>query len=133
MPEQTLLLIKPNAVNHHHIGEIITIIEQKGFAILKIKSFWFDQELASRFYEEHEGKWFFPRLMAFMMSGMIVGLLLEKENAVLELREIIGATDPDDRKPGTIRALYAESYNENAVHGSDTHEHAIREIGLIFP
>ena len=133
MTEKSLLLIKPNATRKKHIGEIITIIEQHGFNILQIKSFFFDTELANKFYAEHIGKEFFQRLITFMMSGMIVGLLVEKDNAVPELRELVGDTYPEKRKPGTIRALYADTVTENAVHASDSHDHALHEIGLIFP
>jgi nucleoside-diphosphate kinase len=133
MPEQTLLLIKPNATQKKVIGKIISIIEEHGFNILKLRSFFFDLELVTAFYAEHIGKEFFTRLTDFMMSGMIVGLLLEKEDAVHELRELIGSTEPSTRKPDTIRALYADSYNQNAVHASDSHDHALYEIKLIFP
>ena len=133
MPEQTLLLTKPNATQKRVIGKIISIIEESGFSIRKIRSFYFDRDLVDAFYAEHIGKDFYTRLTDFMMSGMIVGLLLEKEDAVHELRELIGTTDPEIRKPGTIRALYADSYNQNAVHASDSHDHALHEISLIFP
>ena len=133
MIERTLLLIKPNATLHHHIGDILTIIEQHGYDIVQLKVFHFSHELAERFYAEHKGKDFYQRLTDFMTSGKIVGALLEKDNAVLDLRDLIGSTNPENRKPGTIRAKYAESYNENAVHASDSHDHALREIALIFP
>lgn len=133
MTERSLLLIKPNATHKKHIGEIIAIIESSGFDILKIKSFRFDLPLAHQFYAEHIGKEFFDRLVTFMTSGMTVALLVEKDDAVPELRELVGDTYPEKRKPGTIRALYADSVTENAVHASDTHDHALYEIGLIFP
>ena len=132
MKEQTLLLIKPNATAQKHIGEIITIIERNGYDILKLRSFTFDLPLAHAFYEEHAGKEFFERLINFMTSGMTVAALLEKENAVADLRELVGDTYPERRKPGTIRAVYADNITENAVHASDSPMHAKREIALIF-
>lgn len=133
MTEQTLLLIKPNATAKGHIGEILSIIEKHGYRILQLKSFQFNKELADKFYAEHIGKEFFERLVKFMTSGMTVAALLEKENAVPDLRELIGDTNPDKRKPGTIRYLYADTVTENAVHASDSHDHALHEISLIFP
>lgn len=133
MTEQTLLLIKPNATQKHHIGEILSIVEKHGFNILKLKSFVFDLTLAHQFYEEHIGKEFFERLIKFMTSGLIVAALLEKDEAVYNLRNLIGDTNPEKRKPDTIRYLYADTITENAVHASDTHDHALREIALLFP
>ncbi|TFG43983.1 MAG: nucleoside-diphosphate kinase [Bacteroidia bacterium] len=133
MIEQTLLLIKPNATRKGHIGEIISIIEKNGYTIKQLKSFHFDRALADKFYAEHIGKEFFVRLVTFMSSGMTVAALLEKDNAVPDLRELIGDTNPEKRKAGTIRYLYADSITENAVHASDTHDHALHEINLIFP
>jgi nucleoside-diphosphate kinase len=133
MTELTLLLIKPNATRKHHIGDILAIVEKHGFRIKKLKSFTFDLPLATQFYEEHIGKEFFERLVTFMTSGMIVAALLEKDEAVYHLRELIGDTNPETRKMGSIRYLYADTYTENAVHASDTHDHALREIALIFP
>jgi nucleoside-diphosphate kinase len=133
MTGQTLLLIKPNATAKGHIGEIITIIEQNNYEIRQLKSFRFDLDLANAFYEEHVGKEFFARLVKFMTSGLTVAALLVKENAVSDLRALIGDTNPEKRKPGTIRYLYADSITENAVHASDSPKHAKREIDLIFP
>ena len=133
MTELTLLLIKPNATRKHHIGEILTIIEKNSYRIKQIKSFVFDIPLANRFYEEHIGKEFFNRLLTFMTSGLTVAALLEKDEAVTDLRQLIGETNPEKRRKGSIRYLYADSMTENAVHASDTHDHALREIALIFP
>lgn len=133
MIEKTLLLIKPNATRKHHIGDILAIVEKHGFNILELKSFTFDLPLVNKFYEEHIGKEFFERLIAFMTSGLIVAALLEKDEAVYHLRELIGDTNPETRKMGSIRYLYADTMTENAVHASDTHDHALREIALIFP
>lgn len=133
MTEKTLLLIKPNVTRKKRIGEVIAIIEKNDYNILAIKSFTFDLSLAHKFYEEHLGKEFFERLIRFMTTGMTVALLLEKNDAVPALRELIGDTNPDTRKEGTIRFLFADTITENAVHASDTHDHALKEIELIFP
>jgi len=132
MTEQTLLLIKPNAVLNHHVGHIIAMIEAKGFIIRNMRSFQFSKESASVFYEMHRGKEFFNRLVEFMISGTTVALLLEKNNAVEDLRDLIGDADPLKRKPGTLRFIFAQGVTENAVHGSDSPDNAKREIKLIF-
>ena len=132
MNEQSLLLIKPNAVQQKHIGHIITMVEERGFIIRNIKIFEFSPAKARDFYIEHEGKEFFDRLIKFMISGTTIALLLEKSNAVRDLRNLVGDADPAHRAPGTIRALYAEGITENAVHASDSREHAARETELIF-
>ncbi len=132
MTQQTLMLIKPNVVEHHHIGRIITIVEQNGFAIRNIRMFHFNDMLAHKFYNIHEDKPFFDRLIRFMTSGDTVALLLEKENAVAELRDLIGEVEPEKRKPGTIRYQFAEGVTENAVHASDSIDNAKDEIRLIF-
>lgn len=133
MNQQTLLLIKPNAVLHRHAGEIIHMVEQSAFLMRDIKIMRFSRELAAEFYAEHLGKEFYQRLIDFMCSGETIAMLVEKENAVADLRKLVGDTDPAKREPGTIRALYAEGITENAVHASDSPDHAKREIGLIFP
>lgn len=132
MNQQTLLLIKPNAVAHQHVGHIISIIEDYGFTIMNIKVFQFTREKAEFFYIMHKDKGFYERLVDFMCSGVTFALLLEKKNAVEELRELIGEVEPEKRKPGTIRALYADGVTENAVHASDSLSNAKREISLIF-
>lgn len=132
MNEQSLFLIKPNAIEKRHVGHIISMVEEKGFIIRNIKIFRFDENSAKEFYAEHLGKEFFERLVSFMISGSTVALLLEKNNAVADLRMLVGDTDPQKRLHGTIRYLYAEGITENAVHASDSLEHARREIGLIF-
>ncbi|MDD2331763.1 MAG: nucleoside-diphosphate kinase [Candidatus Cloacimonetes bacterium] len=132
MMEQTLLLIKPNAVKNHHVGQIISMIESKGYIIRNIQSFRFSKERAEEFYEMHKGKDFFARLIQFMISHTTVALLLEKNNAIEDLRELIGDADPDKQLPGTIRYIFANGVTENAVHASDSKENAKREIRLIF-
>ena len=132
MKEQSLLLIKPNAVRNKHIGHIVTILEENDFHFCALKIFRFDRQLWELFYAEHKGRAFFENLLSFMISDDTVAIIVEKDNAVQELREIIGDVDPEKRKPGTIRALYAEGITENAVHASDSITSAIREIGIIF-
>ena len=130
--EQTLLIIKPNAVEDHNIGKIITIMEQKGLTIKNMKMETFTKERAEGFYDIHRGKPFFDRLIEFMTSGPIVLMVLEHENCVEYIREIIGATDPDKASEGTIRKLFARSLTENAVHASDSPGNALKEISYIF-
>jgi nucleoside-diphosphate kinase len=133
MTQQTLFLIKPDAVAHGHVGQIIAMIEAQGFHIVAIRKFSFTPELAATFYAEHIGKEFYTRLVNFMCSGDTIGMILEKENAIPDLRELIGDVEPAKRKPHTIRALYGEGVTENAVHASDCPASAAREIPIIFP
>ncbi len=133
MTERTLLLIKPNAVHKKLIGRIIESVEENRFQLLEIKSFNFTTALAGQFYEEHQGKEFFQRLVEFMISGTTIGLLLEKENAITDLRTLVGDTLPEKQKPGTLRYMFSDGLTENAVHASDSSDHAHHEISLIFP
>lgn len=133
MLETTLLLIKPNAVQNKNVGEIISIIEKDNFIIKDIKCFSFDDDLISTFYNEHIGKSFFPDLKNFMLSGITIALKLERENAIMRLRQLNGDTDPTKREAGTIRALYANTVTANAVHSSDSPANAQRELAIIFP
>ena len=128
----TFAMIKPVAVERGDIGNIIQIIEEKGFRIAALKKTHLSKELAKQFYAEHEGKEYFEGLTDFMVSGPIIALVLEKENAVLDYRKIIGSTNPADADEGTIRKLFAETMRKNAVHGSDADESALRETNLIF-
>lgn len=132
MSEQSLLLIKPNAVRHGHIGHIISLIEHGGYHLCDLKLFRFDAALAERFYAEHVGKDFFAKLVDFMASDDTVAIVVQKENAIHDLRELIGAVQPELRKPGTIRFLYGEGVTENGVHASDSLASAKREIEVIF-
>ncbi len=99
---------------------------------MALKLFRFDRGLASEFYAEHLGKSFFDKLVDFMMSDDTVAIVVEKENAIQDLRELIGAVEPEKRKPGTIRFLFGEGVTENGVHASDSELSAFREIGVIF-
>ena len=130
--EQTLFMIKPDAVRAHKIGAILTMVESAGFTIGAMRMVRLTPADARRFYAVHEGKPFLADLVEFMASGPAVACLLHRENAILALRDLIGATDPREAKPGTIRALHAESKGLNAVHASDSPESARTEIQFFF-
>lgn len=130
--EQTLSLIKPDAVAAHHIGDIISRFEKGGLHIAGIKMVQLSMEEAEEFYSVHRGKPFFPPLIKFMSSGPIVAIVLEGNNAIAINREIMGATDPKKAALGSIRADFATSVTRNAVHGSDSPETAKAEIAFFF-
>ena len=130
--EETLFMIKPDAVRGRKAGLILAEIEKAGFEIVAMRLVRLRPEDARKFYAVHEGKPFLDDLVAFMSSGPAVPCRLKRENAILGLRELIGATDPKEAKPGTIRALYAESKQNNAVHASDSPESARIEIPFFF-
>lgn len=132
MLEQTLCLIKPDATKRHLIGKILTHIEDAGLTIKALKKIQLNREQAEGFYAEHQGKEFFSPLVDFMISAPIVAVVLEGENAITRYRELIGATNPAERKAGTIRQLYALSGRENSFHGSDSPTSAKREIAYFF-
>ncbi len=125
-------MIKPCAVRNNHIGSILKMITEKGFRIKAMKLTSMTRANAEAFYGVHAGKPFFEGLVAFMSSGPIVAAILEKEDAIAAYRELIGATNPANAAPGTIRALYAESFTANAVHGADSDENALREGSFFF-
>ncbi|WP_392552851.1 nucleoside-diphosphate kinase [Orbus wheelerorum] len=130
--EQTLSIIKPNAVKKNIIGFIESRLEQARFNIIAIKMIHLTREQAEGFYAEHEGKAFFDRLITFMTSGPVVVQVLEAENAISRYREIMGATDLSKALAGTLRYDFADNVTENAVHGSDSVESAEREIAYFF-
>ena len=132
MTEQTLSMIKPNAIEAGNLGNIIALFEKDGLRVAALKMKHLSPREARAFYAEHEGKPFFERLVDFMTSGPMCALVLEGDNAVDRNREIMGATDPAKAAPGTLRALYAESMTKNAVHGSDSTASATREIAFFF-
>lgn len=132
MGNQTLAIIKPDAIRKNLIGQIVTKITEAGFKIKGIKMVKLTKESASSFYSVHKGKSFFNDLIDFMSSGPCLPIALEKENAVEEFRKLIGATDPSQADEGTIRKLFADSKQENAIHGSDSDENAITEISFFF-
>lgn len=130
--ERTLSIIKPDAVSKNVIGQIYSRFEQAGLRIVAARMKHLTPKEAEGFYYEHRERGFFKDLVAFMTSGPVVVQVLEGENAIAKHREIMGATDPKKAAPGTIRADFAASIDENAVHGSDSAENAAREISYFF-
>ena len=130
--EQTLSIIKPDAVKKGVIGKIIDRFESNGLRIAAMKKLQLTEQTAGEFYEVHKERPFFGELVEFMTSGPVVVMVLEGENAVAKNRELMGATDPKEAEKGTIRADFAESIDANAVHGSDSLENADREIKFFF-
>ena len=130
--EQTLSIIKPDAVERNLENEIKDMFKNKGFAILKEKKIQIEKSEAEKFYKVHETKPFYNDLCAYLSSGPIVVMVLEKENAVIGNRELMGATNPKDAEEGTIRKIYGISIDKNSVHGSDSVENAKIEIDFFF-
>jgi nucleoside-diphosphate kinase len=130
--ERTISIIKPDAVAKNVIGDIYSRFEKAGLKIVAARMIHLTQEQAEGFYAEHKERPFFGALVSFMTSGPVMVQVLEGENAVLTNRELMGATNPADADAGTIRADFAESIDENAVHGSDSTDSAAREIAYFF-
>ncbi|MFA5984298.1 MAG: nucleoside-diphosphate kinase [Methylococcaceae bacterium] len=130
--ERTFSIIKPDAVAKNKIGEIYSRFEGNGLKVVAAKMLHLTQAQAEGFYAEHSERGFFKDLVAFMISGPVIMQVLEGENAVLKHREIMGATNPKEAAPNTIRADFADSIDENAVHGSDALATAEREIAYFF-
>ncbi len=130
--ERTLSIIKPDAVAKNVIGKIYSRFEDAGFKIVAAKMLHLDEVNAGGFYAVHRDRPFFKDLISFMTSGPVIVQVLEGENAVAKHREIMGATNPQEAAPGTIRADFAETLDENAVHGSDSLENAAIEIAYFF-
>ena len=130
--ERTLSIIKPDAVAKNVIGEIYSRFESAGFKIVAAKMLHLDEIMAGGFYAVHQDRPFFKDLITFMTSGPVIVQVLEGENAVAKHREIMGATNPQEAASGTIRSDFAESLDENAVHGSDSIENAAIEIAYFF-
>lgn len=131
--EQTLSIIKPDAVGKNHIGDIVARFEKAGLKIVAQRMMQLSTAQAEGFYAEHKGRPFFDGLVSFMTSGPVVVQVLSGENAISLNRELMGATDPAKADPGTIRADFAEAIDANAVHGSDSPTSAAREIAYFFP
>ncbi len=129
---KTFLLLKPDALQKKVVGEIISVVEKAGFNILNIRMKRWTREEAEKFYAVHRGKEFFEGLVEFMISGPVIGLLLEKENAIEDLRKLVGATDPSKAEPGTIRHKYGTNVRVNAVHASDSQESFEYEAKCFF-
>ena len=130
--EQTLSIIKPDAVERNLDNEIKEMFKNKGFLIIKEKKIQIEKSEAEKFYKVHETKPFYNDLCAYLSSGPIVVMVLEKENAVLGNRELMGATNPKDADEGTIRKKYGISIDKNSVHGSDSVQNAKIEIDFFF-
>lgn len=130
--EKTLSIIKPNSTLDNNIGNIIGIFEKNGLRIAAARFSKLSKEKAEGFYIEHKERPFFGELVTFMTSGPVLVMVLEGENAVAKNRELMGATNPANAAPGTIRKLYAKSVGENSVHGSDSTTSAEREIAYFF-
>src|SRR6201988_1184078 len=131
--ERTLILIKPDAFARNLSGEIIARFERKGLRLVAMNLMTMTRELASRHYAEHEGKPFYEELVTFITSGPLVAMVLEGEQAVTAARQVIGATNPLEATPGSIRGDFAIAVGTNMVHGSDSDESAAREAALFFP
>lgn len=132
MPQRTFSIIKPDAVSKGFTGAILAEIEKAGFQIVAIKKQSISKQEAQGFYAVHAAKPFFDALCEFMSSGPLVLMVLEKDNAIADLRKLMGATNPANAEPGTIRKQFAKSIGENAIHGSDAEETAAFEIGYWF-
>jgi nucleoside-diphosphate kinase len=130
--ERTLSIIKPDAVAKNVIGEIVARFEKAGLRVVAAKMLQLSKEQAEGFYAEHKERGFFPELIKFMTSGPVVVQVLEGEGAVLKNRDLMGATNPQQAAPGTIRADFASSIDANAVHGSDSTTSAAREVAYFF-
>jgi nucleoside-diphosphate kinase len=131
--ERTLILVKPDAFARNLSGEIIARFERKGLRLVALKLMTMDRGLAERHYAEHEGKPFFEELVSFITSGPLIAMVLAGDQAVLAARQVIGATNPLEAAPGSIRGDFAIEVGQNMVHGSDAPESAAREVGLFFP
>jgi len=129
---KTFFMIKPDGVQRNLVGEIISRVEAKGFSITKIKMMTISKELAEEHYGEHKDKPFFGDLVSFITSGPVVAMQVEGENVVLQIRNLMGATNPSESTPGSIRGDLATELDKNVVHGSDSDESAERELELFF-
>jgi nucleoside-diphosphate kinase len=131
--ERSLMIIKPDAVRKGHMGDIVSIVEKlDGLNIVALRLVKLSPQDAQKFYDIHKERPFYNDLVKYMTSGNVVVIAIEGENAVKRMREVIGATNPADAAKGTIRKLYAESIEANAVHGSDSPENGLLETGFFF-
>jgi nucleoside-diphosphate kinase len=128
----TLSIIKPCAVSKNYCGQILSMFNEAGFKIIALKLLKLEKEKAELFYEVHKSRSFYQHLVGFMTSGPVIAIILYKDNAVEDFRKLIGATNPAEAEKGTVRQLYGESVERNAVHGSDSDENAIRESFFFF-
>ncbi len=130
--QQTFIMVKPDGVRRRLVGEVVGRIEAKGYEIREMKLFTMDQELARKHYQEHVDKPFFDELVGFIVSGPVVAMIVEGADAVAGMRQLMGATNPIEAAPGSIRGDFATVIGENIVHGSDSPESAERETNLFF-
>lgn len=130
--QRTFVMIKPDGVKRNLVGEIISRFEKRGMRIVGLKMVKMSREMAERLYEEHKGKSFFEELINYVTSGPVVAMVIEADEAVSVVRKMIGATDPKEAAPGTIRGDYALSKAENVIHASDSIEKAQKEISIFF-
>ena len=130
--ERTLSIIKPDAVGKNHIGDIISRFEKQGLTVVAAKMLHLSEDNAQGFYAVHKERPFFKDLVSFMITGPVLVMVLEGEDAIMKNRDIMGATNPAEAAPGTIRADFASTIDENAVHGSDAPETASTEISYFF-
>lgn len=131
--DYTLAIVKPDAVSRNLAGKVLGHLEEKGFRIRALRMMRLSEAQAQAFYEVHKERPFYGSLVKFMTSGAVVPVLLEADDAVAKLRDAIGATDPAEAAAGTVRALFAESKERNAIHASDSNENAQREMAFFFP
>ncbi|MCI0452170.1 MAG: nucleoside-diphosphate kinase [Candidatus Latescibacteria bacterium] len=129
---KTLLMIKPDAVAEGHVGDILGLVERNRFAIRRMTKTQFSREGAERFYAVHRERPFFKDLVSYITSGPVVAIEIEGDEAVSRIREFIGATNPADARPGTVRYMFGKSLQNNAVHGSDAPENAQKELEIVF-
>ncbi|HAA73536.1 TPA: nucleoside-diphosphate kinase [Candidatus Latescibacteria bacterium] len=130
--ERTLMIVKPDAVEKNVVGDIIRRVEEQGFKVVELRMLRQTRKQAGKFYEVHKERPFYNDLVDFMTSGPCVPMALEREDAVTKLREVIGATNPEEAAEGTIRHAHGSNIQNNAVHGSDSHENAQVEIAHYF-
>lgn len=132
MKERTLAILKPDCVQKNLIGKVISVLLNAGFSIIGMKMLKLNKQTAGEFYAVHKGRPFYEELVEFMTENRVVVLALERDNAVSELRTVIGATDPAEAEEGTVRKLFAESKGRNIIHASDSTENAKIELGFFF-
>ena len=132
MVEQTLIIVKPDAVKRNLVEEILSRFKKKGFMISKLKTFNFTVEMAEKFYSAHSSKPFFGELISFIMSGKVVAAIIEGDNVINVTRKIIGKTNPKEANPGTIRGDFGIGVLENSIHASDSRESFDKEVNVVF-
>ena len=132
MTEQTLIIVKPDAVKRNLVGEILLRFEKRGFVISRLKMLIFTREMAEQFYSVHNTKPFFDELVTYITSGKVVVAVIAGDNAIEETRQIIGKTNPQEASPGTIRGDFGNNITENSIHASDSTESFDKEVNVVF-